>query len=142
MRWIRGMTMVEILSLAVMCAAVLAAFSPRTAIHRPRDPEAQLRVNLAEVRNALLVFYNDMGAYPVDLSDLTTTEPPQIGLDRWARPTAINPDYYSGPYLREIPKCPISGEELEYYCDPKTGEMKVRSPASGIGSNGRPYRDW
>lgn len=142
MRWIRGMTMVEILSLAVMGVAVLAAFSPRIALHRPRDPEAQLRVSLAEVRNALLVFYHDTGAYPVDLSDLTATEPPQIGLDRWGRPSLINPDYYSGPYLREIPKCPISGEELEYYCDPKTGEMKVRSPAPGIGSNGRPYREW
>jgi len=142
MRWIRGMTMVEILSLAVMSVAVLAAFSPRISLHRPHDSEAQLRMNLAEVRNAILVFYHDTGVYPVDLSDLTATEPPQIGLDRWGRPCAMNPDYYCGPYLREIPKCPISGEELEYYCDPTTGEMKVRSPAQGVGSDGRPYREW
>ncbi len=142
MRWIRGMTMVEILSLAVMSVAVLAAFSPRISHHLPRDPEARLRVTLAEVRNAILVFYYDMGVYPADLSDLTATEPPQIGLDRWRRPSLTNPEYYNGPYLSEVPKCPLSGEELEYYCDPETGEMKVRSPAEGVGSDGRPYREW
>ncbi|MFN7018772.1 MAG: hypothetical protein ACK4RG_05795 [Fimbriimonadales bacterium] len=142
MRWIRGMTTVEILSLAVMSVAVLAAFSPRISHHLPRDPEARLRVTLAEVRNAILVFYHDMGVYPVDLSDLTATEPPQIGLDRWRRPSLTNSEYYNGPYLSEVPKCPLSGEELEYYCDPETGEMKVRSPAEGVGSDGRPYREW
>lgn len=142
MRWIRGMTLVELLSLAVMSVAVLAAFAPRMSHHLPRDPEARLRITLAETRHALLVFYHDTGVYPVDLSDLTATEPPEIGLDRWRRPTAMNPDYYNGPYLSEVPKCPISGEPLEYYCDPKTGELKVRSPAEGVGSDGRPYREW
>ncbi len=142
MRWIRGMSLVELLSLAVMSVAVLAAFTPRIAPHLPRDPEARLRITLAETRNALLVFYHDTGVYPVDLSDLTTDEPPQVGLDRWRRPSLMNPDYYNGPYLHEVPKCPISGEPLEYYCDSKTGEMKVRSPAQGVGSDGRPYREW
>lgn len=142
MRWIRGMTLVEILSLAVMSVAVLAAFAPRVSHRLPRDPETRLRVILAEVRNALIVFYHDMGVYPVELSDLTVVEPPRIGLNRGGRPIAANPDYYCGPYLSEIPKCPISGKDLEYYYDPKTGEMKVRSPAVGTGSDGRPYRDW
>lgn len=65
-----------------------------------------------------------------------------MGLDRWRRPMRLNPEYYNGPYLREVPRCPISGKELEYYCDPNTGEMKVRSPAEGVGSNGIPYREW
>ncbi|MCS6919989.1 MAG: type II secretion system GspH family protein [Fimbriimonadales bacterium] len=142
MRWIRGMTMAELLSLAVVSVALLAAFSPRIAHRLPRDPETRLRVILAEVRNAILVFYHDTGLYPVDLSDLTATEPPRIGLDRWGRPSALNPDYYRGPYLSEVPKCPVSGEELEYYCDPRTGAMQVRSPAKGMGGNGRPYREW
>jgi hypothetical protein len=80
--------------------------------------------------------------YPTDLSDLATTEPPQFGLDRWGRPSMMNPEYYRGPYIHETPRCPISGEELEYYCDPKTGKMTVRSPATGVGSDGRPYRAW
>ena len=142
MRWLRGMTIVEILSLAVMSVAVLAAFAPRVSYHLPRDPEARLRVVLAETRHATLVFYHDTGVYPTDLSDLTRAEAPKFGLDRWGRPTLLNPEYYNGPYLREVPRCPISGEELEYYCDPKTGAMKVRSPAEGVGSDGRPYREW
>jgi type II secretory pathway pseudopilin PulG len=142
MRWLRGMTIVEILSLTVMSAAVLAAFAPRVSYHLPRDPEARLRVVLAETRHATLVFYQDTGVYPTDLSDLTRAEAPKFGLDRWGRPTLLNPEYYNGPYLREVPRCPISGEELEYYCDPKTGAMKVRSPATGVGSDGRPYREW
>jgi hypothetical protein len=142
MRWLRGMTIVEILSLTVMSVAVLAAFAPRVSYHLPRDPEARLRVVLAETRHATLVFYHDTGVYPTDLSDLTRAEAPKFGLDRWGRPTLLNPEYYNGPYLREVPHCPISGEELEYYCDPKTGAMKVRSPATGVGSDGRPYREW
>jgi Tfp pilus assembly protein PilE len=142
MRWLRGMTMAELLSLAVMSVAVLAAFAPRVSHHLPRDPETRLRVILAETRHAILVFYHDTGVYPTDLSDLTAKEPPLFGLDRRGRPIAINPEYYHGPYMQAVPRCPISGEELEYYCDPKTGEMKVRSPAAGIGSDGRPYREW
>jgi len=142
MRWLRGMTIAELLSLAVMCTAVLAAFTPRVAHHLPRDPEARLRITLAETRHAILVFYHDTGVYPTDLSDLATTEPPQFGLDRWGRPSMMNPEYYRGPYIHETPRCPISGEELEYYCDPKTGKMTVRSPATGVGSDGRPYREW
>jgi len=142
MRWLRGMTIVELLSLAVMSVAVLAAFAPRVPHHLPSEPEARLRITLAETRHAILVFYHDTGAYPTDLSDLTTTELPHFGLDRWGRPVPINPDYYGGPYLREVPRCPISGEELEYFCDPKTGAMTVRSPAAGVGSDGRPYREW
>jgi hypothetical protein len=136
------MTMVELLSLAVMSVAVLAAFTPRMAHHLPRDPEARLRLTLAETRHAILVFYHDTGVYPIDLSDLATTEPPQFGLDRGRRPSMMNPEYYRGPYIREAPRCPISGKELEYYCDPKTGAMTVRSPAAGVGSDGRPYREW
>ncbi|MGQ9657429.1 MAG: type II secretion system protein [Fimbriimonadales bacterium] len=142
MRWLRGMTMVELLSLAVMGVAVLAAFTPRVAHHLPRDPEARLRITLAETRHAILVFYHDTGVYPTDLKDLTTTEPPEFGLDRWRHPSMMNPDYYRGPYMREVPRCPISGEELEYYCDPRTGAMTVRSPAVGVGSDGRPSREW
>ena len=142
MRWLRGMTIAELLSLAVMSVAVLAAFAPRVSRHLPRDPEARLRVVLAETRHATLVFYHDTGVYPTDLSDLTRAEAPKFGLDRWGRPTLLNPEYYNGPYLREVPRCPISGEELEYYCDPKTGAMKVRSPADGVGSDGRPYCEW
>ena len=142
MRWLRGMTIVELLSLAVMSVAVLAAFAPRMAHHLPRDPEARLRITLAETRHAILVFYHDTGVYPTDLGDLAATEPPQFGLDRWGRPSLMIPEYYRGPYIHESPRCPISGEELEYYCDSKTGEMKVRSPAAGVGSDGRPYRAW
>jgi len=142
MRWLRGMTIVELLSLAVMSVAVLAAFAPRVSHHLPRDPEARLRITLAETRHAILVFYHDTGVYPIDLSDLATTKPPEFGLDRRGRPSLMNPDYYRGPYLSEVPRCPISGEELEYYCDPRTGEMKVRSPATGVGSDGHPYCEW
>ena len=79
MRWLRGMTIAELLSLAVMSVAVLAAFAPRVSHHLPRDPEARLRITLAETRHAILVFYHDTGVYPTDLSDLATTKPPSSG---------------------------------------------------------------
>ncbi|MCS7208937.1 MAG: type II secretion system GspH family protein [Fimbriimonadales bacterium] len=142
MRWIRGMTIVEILSLVVVGIAAIAAFAPRVSYRLPRDPESRLRAVLAETRHAILVFYHDTGVYPLDLSDLCAQQPPSIGLDRWRRPRVMNPEYYNGPYLYETPRCPISGKELEYYCDTQTGEMRVRSPAQGVGSDGRPYREW
>lgn len=142
MRWLRAMTLPEVVAVAIVGLALLVAFALRVRAHMPRDPEARLRLVLAETRNALLVFYHDTGIYPMSLKDLTAIEPPPLGQDRWQRPLRLNPEYYNGPYLREVPRCPISGKELEYYCDPVTGAMKVRSPAEGVGSNGIPYREW
>ncbi|MDW8107114.1 MAG: hypothetical protein RMK45_06505 [Armatimonadota bacterium] len=142
MRWLRRVTVPEVLALAVVSSALLAAVVPRVRTYTPRDPEARLRLVLAEIRNALLVFYHDTGIFPQKLEDLAATEPPVIGLDRWQRPIRLNSEYYNGPYLHEVPRCPISGKELEYYCDPLTGVMRVRSPAEGVGSDGVPYREW
>lgn len=142
MRISRGMTLVELISIVVISTTLMAVFGHKSLPHLTRDPETALRLRLAEVRNAILVYRHDTGLYPTDLSDLTTTEAPTMGLDTRGRPMAINPDYWRGPYLDCPLTCPVSGEPLDYYCDPKTGAMKVRSPSQKIGSDGRRYGDW
>ncbi len=142
MRITRGMTLVELLSIVVMSTTLMAVVGHKYMPHLTRNPETALRLRLAEVRNAILVYQNDTGLYPTELSDLTTNEAPRFGLDRRARPMMMNPEYWRGPYLDCPLTCPISGEPLEYYCDPETGEMKVRSPSQKVGSDGRRYCDW
>lgn len=141
---LRGFTLIEMLAVLVILVTLAAIVVPRFINAGTRSREAALRQTLAEVRNAITIFRNDTGYYPQQLADITLApnNPPTQGYDRWGQLRPIDRADYKGPYLDQLPICPISKRPFQYFRVPATGQWNVRSPAPGRAEDGSFYRNW
>ena len=146
------MTMVEMIIVATLLLILAGATVPVAKYSLRRSKEADLRLALRTMRNAIDEFkrYSDASLLPIELGtdgypkDLETLLEPidLVGqVDKQVR------------FLRRIPVDPMVGNNedwilLSYQDEPDAtswgGEnlFDVRSSSEGVGLNGIPYREW
>jgi general secretion pathway protein G len=119
-----GFTLIELLVVMVIVALLLSLAVPRYFGGLEKSKETVLRQTLAVTRDALDKFYGDNGKYPDTLEMLVTKR-----------------------YLRSLPLDPITESNATWTVDPPEDPSKgavydVHSGATGIGRDGKPYREW
>ena len=123
----RGFTLIEMLIVIVVIAVLASIVVPRLFGAGRKAKEAKLRAELHNLRNAIQAFYGDHGVYPTQLSHLTATTNPD---------TSTYKGEWNGPYIKEIPKDPMTGSTNWNYTS-STGE--IHSSATGSTLDGTPY---
>jgi general secretion pathway protein G len=154
---VRGFTLVELVITLAIIGLLATAAMPLAQLVAKREKEAELRIALRDIRNALDAYRQaaqtghikqELGAtgYPPDLKSL------YIGVEDQASEKKVN--LY---FLRRVPRDPffpdssVPAEEtwgLRSYKsppdEPQPGDdvYDVYSLDTGKGLNGIPYRDW
>lgn len=137
----RAFTLVELLIVIVVLAVLAAIVIPKFGDSGIRGREASLRSNLKIVRNAVDLFKTDTGVFPAALADLAATSAPPNGKDSAGGSKAITANDFKGPYVAEVPKDTISGNDMTYSVASGT-VGKVASSASGAATDTTLYSTW
>lgn len=140
-----GFTLVELLVVIVVLAVLAAIVLPKFMNSSRRSKESAMKSDLKLLRNAVSLFNADTGVYPKALSDLSSTTAPTSatakGLDATGTEAAYAPSDWHGPYIQDLPKDPISGNDYTY--STASGSVgKVTSSAASNGLDGTAYSTW
>ena len=119
-----GFTLIELLVVMSIIALLLTIAVPRYFHTLENSRETVLKQDISVLREAIDKHFGDLGQYPDSLGALVERK-----------------------YVRSIPEEPISksleGWEPVVSDDPDHPGIKdVHSVADGVGSDGRPYREW
>jgi general secretion pathway protein G len=119
-----GFTLIELLVVMSIIALLLSIAVPRYFKTLERSRETVLKQDLSVLREAIDKHYGDLGQYPDSLAALVERK-----------------------YIRAVPEEPISkapdGWAPVVSEDPDhPGIRDLHSNAEGVGSDGRPFREW
>lgn len=139
----RAFTLVEMLVVIILIAVLFAIAVPLFGSNSRRAKENALRYQLRQLRDAQQKYFALYQGWPDDIEDLTDTRP---STRIWFSQTVQEPwgsRPYFGPLLSQgasIPnsvwiKDPVSGANFST-TRLATGELQIRSSASGRDSNG------
>ena len=128
---LRAFTLVEIMLVVVIIAALAAMVVPRFAGRTEQAKIARAKSDLAAIGLALDLYELDLGQYPGALADLTVKDPPSE-LSEEAK------GQWNGPYLKKgLPKDPWS-RDYQYARDSKHNQDY---DLFSLGSDGQPGKD-
>lgn len=123
---VRGFTLIEILIVITIIGILVTLAQPSYNRAVTSAKEAALKENLFILRDRIDQFYADNGKYPASLNDL---------VDK--------------PYMRRIPKDPMTGSADTWTLVPFTDEQgqqsgvfDVKSGSDRIALDGTRYSDW
>jgi len=107
MRSAKGFTLIEmmIVILVISVLATIVGLSVKNAGERAKN--ATLTAHLTTLQNAVDLYNNDVGTYPQNLTDCTST-------------SNSDPNY-NGPYVRAVPRHPYTKDPNSYTVDATTG---------------------
>ena len=119
-----GFTLIELLVVMSIIALLLSIAVPRYFKTLERSRETVLKQDLSVLREAIDKHFGDLGQYPDSLAALVERK-----------------------YIRAVPEEPISkaadGWAPVVSDDPDhPGILDLHSNAEGVGSDGRPYKEW
>jgi general secretion pathway protein G len=119
-----GFTLIELLVVMSIIALLLSIAVPRYFKTLERSRETVLKQDLSVMREAIDKHYGDLGQYPDSLAALVERN-----------------------YIRAVPEEPISkapdGWAPVVSDDPDhPGIRDLHSNAEGVGSDGRPFKEW
>ena len=119
-----GFTLIEILVVLAILAALLSIAAPRYFGSVDRSKETVLKQNLFQIRETLDKYYADTGRYPDSVDDLVAKH-----------------------YLRTTPVDPVTGSATTWIIVPpadlkKGGVYDVKSGAPGHAKDGTSFSDW
>lgn len=119
-----GFTLIEILVVLAILAALLSIAAPRYFGSVDRSKETVLKQNLFQIRETLDKYYADTGRYPDSVDDLVARR-----------------------YLRTTPVDPVTGSTITWIIVPpadlkKGGVYDVKSGAPGTARDGTSFSDW
>lgn len=128
--------------MVVIIIAVLASVAiPKIKNGTVRGRESSLKMDLKLLRSAIDRFQNDTGMIPVAIADMTSSKPPDSGIDRTGNKAALDAARYYGPYIDAEPMDPVSKKAFSYTFD-KFGKPSIKPSASGKASDGTDYANW
>ncbi len=123
----RGFTLIELIVVMAIVALLVSVAAPRYFLSVENARDQSLRTSLRVMRDAIDQFHADKGRYPQSLQDLTDNR-----------------------YLREIPEDPLTGRRDSWVAAeaPPTasasqgGMTDIKSGATALDRNGKPYSEW
>lgn len=133
----RGFTMIELLVVIVVLAALAGIMLPRFMDAGQRSRETALHGDLKLLRTAIEAFRQDTGLFPLTLADLAATAAPAQGNDG-TNDVNLDATKWHGPYLQAIFDDPVAADAFDYT---KTTGV-VASSAAGNGLDGTAYSTW
>jgi prepilin-type N-terminal cleavage/methylation domain-containing protein len=145
----RAFTLVELLIVIIVIAVLAAIAIPKFSQSTQRSKEAALRRSLADIRNAIQKFHALHGGYPNDIEDLTDPLPPTYIWTQASENELFGSRPYAGALLQQgqirrnlFILDPVSGLHFTTSRSTKTGELRVRSSATGTDLNGTAYSSY
>jgi general secretion pathway protein G len=130
-----GFTLVELLIVIIVIAVLAAIAIPKFVSASARSKESSLHADLKLVRNAVALFQNDTGYYPMTITDIAATAAPTNGKDSSGATQGITASNWKGPYIAAVPNDPVSNAAFTYSITAGT-VGQVNSSASGNDSSG------
>jgi len=139
----KGFTLVELLIVVIVIAILASMAIPKFVNASLRGKESALRGELKQTRNAVDLFHQDTGYYPVLLSQLATASAPIAGLDSAGNINAVAASSFHGPYLSQIDPDPIDGSALKYN-NSAGGSTSIGAiqASAGFALDGSNYATW
>ena len=135
----RGFTLIEMMIVVLIVTVLVSIIAMGTRRANQRAKEGTLLAGLKELRDAVQLFQNDVGGYPADLPEVTALDSSGVSGGADGAGNTRVPMFYNGPYLRVLPKDPMTNSTSWAY-DNTTGE--VHTTNSQTGADGRPYTEW
>jgi prepilin-type N-terminal cleavage/methylation domain-containing protein len=138
-----GFTLLEVLIVITVIAALALIVIPRAAAAQRRAKEAQLRGNLKQLRDAIEHFEAVTAAWPPALADLMASDGTGVSSDFDGRGGWVDRTAYDGPYLvtgsGNLPNDPFSGAADWTYSN-ITGDVHSSSTLTAM--DGSAYNSW
>lgn len=139
----RGFTMIEMLCVIIVVAALAMMVIPRLVGAQRKAKEVQLRGNLKMVRDAIERFEANTGAWPPQLTDVFAKNGAAISANFDGRGGLVDRKAYDGPYMAapeaSLPLDPFT-QLPDWVYNNTTGAVHSNSNLCAI--NGTPYRTW
>lgn len=96
-----GVTILEVLIVLAIIAMISAVVGPRVIGYLGRAKTETAELQLAQINNALQLFYIDMGRYPAAAEGLTTLLAAPAGAADWAGPYLTSDEALKDPWGRD-----------------------------------------
>lgn len=149
----RGFSLIELVIVIVIIGIIAAIAIPRMSRGAEGAAESSLKANLAVLRNAIDLFYNEHeGTYP-NVASFAAEMTGYTDLTVSAVQTSRTGAFVYGPYLREVPIMPVKGQgskdnkvaaaaadDVGWIYDAATGKIKANTAENA--SDGTAYADW
>jgi general secretion pathway protein G len=151
MRFSRGFTLIELLVVVAIVAILASAARPLSELNVKRAKELELRRALREIREGLDAYKQASEDGRIERGAGSSGYPPSLEVLVQGMPDRRNPKAQPMYFLRRIPRDPMMPEGtwgLRSYASPPDAPSEgddvfdVYTRASGVGINGRPYREW
>lgn len=135
-----GFTLLEVLVVVMLVAALAAIVIPRVFPSVRDAREAELRADLHALRTSIALFQSQCGDWPARLEDLLATS---TGNLTGGNGVEIPPDAFGGPYFIApsglLPADPFTGAR-DWLYEPTTGAL--HSAAAKTSTDGTLYSTW
>ena len=135
----RGFTLLEMMIIVLIVAVLVSIIAMMTRKANQRAKEGTLLAGLKDLRDAVQLFQNDVGGFPATLDDITATDSSGVSAGADGAGNIRTPVFYEGPYLRRIPKDPMTNSTTWAYDNASGG---VHTTNGQTGSDGRSYTEW
>ncbi len=139
----RGFTLIEVLCVVIMVAALALMVIPRLVGAQRKAKESQLSGDLKMMRDAIEHFQSNTGAWPPALADLMAANGNAISANTDGNNVSVDRKGYEGPYIQTstntLPLDPFTVKS-DWTYDNKTGV--VHSNSQLLALNGTAYRNW
>jgi type II secretory pathway pseudopilin PulG len=139
----RGFSILEVLIVCMYISILAAMILPNVTGAGKRASDANLRATLHELRTAVASYQAETGLFPLQLQDLTATEPPATGLTEQGLEVPIFKEDFRGPYLipsgGELPIDRSTGLRTWGYTTTAPNVGAVHSLSTGTSLDGEPY---
>ncbi len=139
----RGFTLIEMLIVIVVIAALAVIVIPRMLAAQRKAKEAQLSGNLKQIRDAIERFESTVGAWPPALTDVVAANGAAVSGDFDGHGGFVDRAAYDGPYLVTVggalPIDPFT-EATDWNYDNVTGAVHSNSTMTAL--SGTSYNTW
>jgi type II secretion system protein G len=137
----QGFTLVELLVVVIIIAILAAIAIPKFTNASLRSKEASLKGELKMLRDGVELYKNDIGGYPLAMTDLSaTTSPTNYYNPNTSASASIVSGTWKGPYVSNVDNDPISNSAFSYTST--TGVFKASASDGTSASDGSNYQNW